>query len=117
MAKQQTVAVDFNGVLDTYKGWKTGGSGVEYPPREGAREFLQTLNDMGYTPVIFTCLTIHRVEEWLRRYEMWHLVHDVMNDKPVAIAYIDDRAITFRGNYGETLEQLVNFRTYWEDKE
>ena|SRR5579871_1432217 len=42
----KTVCVDYNGVLDTYTGWR--GPDYFYPPRKGAREFLQALNERGF---------------------------------------------------------------------
>lgn len=113
MAKR-TVAIDFNGVLDTYAGWVKGGDGTEYPPRPGAKEFLERLNAMGYRPVIYSTISPHAIMEWLRKYGMWDLVHDVSQSKPMAIAYVDDRAIRFDGDYSSVLEQLDGFEPFWK---
>jgi hypothetical protein len=28
---------------------------------------------------------------------------------------VDDRAVCFRGDYGETLEEIARFRAHWEE--
>lgn len=114
----KVVCLDFNGVLDTYTGWVGGGVGTEYGPRPGVQEFLEQLNARGYRPVILTAIKPSDVMDWLRRYGLWDLIHDVTNVKPPAVAYIDDRAICFDGDFNKTLTQLDSFRPFWsqEDK-
>ncbi len=41
------------------------------------------------------------------------MIH-VTDIKPKAVAYIDDRAIKYNGNYGEVLEKLEQVKTWWE---
>lgn len=110
----RTICLDFNGVLDTYAGWVDNGNGTEYPPRPGVQEFLEELNRRGYRPIICTVISQHAVMEWLKRHGLWDLVHAVTNIKPAAIAYVDDRAIRFNGDYDSVLEELDNFKPYWE---
>jgi hypothetical protein len=31
--------------------------------------------------------------------------------------FVDDRAVCFRGNYEETLEEIARFRAHWEGEE
>ena len=45
---------------------------------------------------------------------MLEYVSEVTSIKPPAIAYIDDRAITFDGDYTETIKELKNFKPYWQ---
>lgn len=110
----KTVCIDFNGVLDTYTGWtKDMIDGTEYGPRPGVQEFLEQVNELGYRPVILTAIEPFAVMAWLKKYGLWHLIHDVTNIKPAAIAYIDDRAIQFNGDFQEVLGQLIGFKPYW----
>lgn len=102
------VCVDFDGVLNNYTGWRDG---YMYLPREGARDFLHELS-YKYTIAIFTARPTQLVKEWLDTHKM---PYDFLtNEKIGAVAYIDDRAICFKGDFEETMEELLNFKTHWE---
>lgn len=106
------MAVDFDGVLNTYVGW--AGEGVLYEPADGAWEFLYALASH-YRVVIFTTRDADRVWQWLRLHRMADYVADVTNGpKPPAVAYVDDRAVRFEGDYRAVLEQIEQ-PTHWED--
>lgn len=109
--KKHSVCVDLNGVLDTYSGWK--GEDHVAPARPGAKYFLQTLSEQ-YKVIIFTTQPAGKVWEWLREYEMAEYVDEVTDRKVPALFYIDDRAITFRGDFQETLEEIKKFKPYWK---
>lgn len=101
---KKTVCVDLDGVLAKYDGWK----GVEHigDPIPGAVEFTKELSKIGDV-VIFTTrcnpevnkpekahLLVNRVEAWLDEhgFEYAHVYAGV--GKPIAVAYVDDRAVT-----------------------
>lgn len=109
--KPKHVCVDLDGVLAQYDGWK----GPHYigPPRDGAREFLKALVKAGYQVIIHTTRKSLVVSEWLRQYDMKHLVVLVTSEKRPALAYIDDRAIPFEGDFGDCLEAVKEFVPYW----
>ena len=107
--KEPVLCVDFDGVLNNYNGWK--GNDELGVPRPWAKEFLEILSKE-YVLYIFTTRDRKKVVEWLDKYNM---SYDYVTDIKVgAVAYIDDRAITFRGNYEETLKELMDFKPYWE---
>jgi len=106
----KTVCVDLNGVLDQYTGWK--GEGHMDPPRPGADRFLAELVE-DYRVVILTTQPAERVWEWLREYGLDRWVDEVTDRKPPAVVYVDDRAVTFRGNFEETLREIRAFRPHW----
>lgn len=106
-----TVCVDLNGTLDLYQGWR--GPNYWYRPRPGAGRFLAALKARNYNVVIFTTRDAAGVWAWLKRYRLARYVDDVTNLKIPAIAYVDDRAIPFRGDYDEVLRELENFHPYW----
>ncbi len=108
---QSVIAVDYNGVLDTYEGWK--GDTFLYPMRPGTKEFLQSLKDLGYRVVIMTAMDRRLVKKWVKDNGLSDLVENVTNGKIPAIMYIDDRAITFNGDFQETFEAVKNFKVYW----
>lgn len=99
-----TIAVDFDGVLHTYKGWE--GETVMYPPLPGTREFLEKLNQK-YRVVVFTARdNLGVVADWLAEYGLLGLVNSITKEKPKAWAYIDNRAIRFNGDFGDVMNQL-----------
>lgn len=107
--KTAIICVDFDGVLNTYTGWR--GDSELYVPRDGAKEFLDELNKK-YVVYIFTTRDKYKVIDWLDKYGLEY--DDVTNSKIGALCYIDDRAIQFNGDYQEVLKELSDFKTYWE---
>jgi hypothetical protein len=106
------VCVDLNGVLDTYTGWR----GPEHwdAPRPGAAEFLRALNDRGFRVVIHTTRWRDDAERWLREHALRDLVAEVTDRKLAAHVFVDDRAVTFRGDFDATLREIAEFRAHWE---
>ena len=109
---KSNVCVDFDGVLNNYTGWN--GEDDLSTPREGAREFLQTLHEE-YTVVIFTARDKDKVKEWLELYDL--PFDSVTNIKEGAVAYIDDRAIRFDGDYSKCLSELYSFEPHWVEQD
>lgn len=75
------------------------------PPIESARTAVQVLMSHGYEVVVLTCQVNHEyIRDWLRYYGFPAL--RVTNVKPVAVAYVDDRAVRFTGSWLDTMAQL-----------
>lgn len=111
-AGRKTVCIDFDGVLAQYSGWK--GPDHLGEPMAGAREFLQALADMGFEIVIHTTRNPLIVTAWVSGHGFDGLIGGITNQKVPAVAYIDDRAICFRGNFAETLMGLSYFSPWWK---
>ena len=111
MTYRPKVCIDFDGVLNTYTGWK--GENELYKPRIGTEEFLQTLHNE-YTVTIFTTRNKEKIQDWLEKHCLDIYVDRITNIKEPALAYIDDRAICFNGDYEKTMNELRNFRAHWE---
>ena len=107
------VCVDFNGVLDAYRGWQ--GPDRFDPPRPGAREFLEALTSRGYDVVIFTTRYPDDVWRWLKEFGLDALVREVTDRKPAAHVFVDDRAVCFRGDFAATLDEIDTFAAHWEN--
>jgi hypothetical protein len=105
------VCVDFNGVLDTYEGWR--GAKHFDGPRAGARDFLEALTKRGYIVVVFTTRYAADVWQWLAAHDLDRLVTDVTDRKPAAHVFVDDRAICFRGDFSSTLAEIDTFTAHW----
>lgn len=104
---QKSIAVDLDGVLARYDGWR----GVDHigEPLPGAAEFLRRLKAMGARVVIYTTRTNadpavserrESVEMLTQRVRLWLDAHGLPYDeiyvgqgKPLASAYVDDRAV------------------------
>jgi hypothetical protein len=115
----KTIAIDFDGVLAAYDGWK----GEEHygAPLPGAIEFVKTLLDERYIVVIFTTRAgtsagIDRLEGWLKLHGLEALLHDrlvITCIKPPAWLYIDDRCFLFKGTY-PTINEIEDFKPWWK---
>lgn len=113
----KTVAIDFDGVIHSMKsGWL--GPNVLEEPVEGAVEAIKTLQADGWEVIIFSARAgtqegIDAIVSYLEELGLDSL--EVTNEKPVASVYIDDRALTFNGNWNETLSKIPAFKT-WQEK-
>lgn len=107
----KTTALDFDAVLNTYKGWE--GADVEYPPRDGVEDFLRDLTQIRKV-VIYSCRPIREVRKWLRKHDLSQYIDRVETRKPLASEYVDDRGIRFTGDYQQTLVDIAHFEPYWQ---
>lgn len=112
MDSRPTVCVDLDGVLNTFDEWR--GPEFFHGPREGAREFLSDLHASGFRVVILTVRWHEWVRAWLEANALSEFVDEVTDRKPPAHAYVDDRAVCFRGDFNDTLRQIIAFRPFWE---
>jgi adenylylsulfate kinase len=117
---RRTIAVDFDGVIADYQGWK--GAGVLGAPRGDVLEALRALRAEGWKIVIHTT----RAEKEIAAYLAHHKIpYDEINRnsdyqtqgvKPVADVYWDDRAVCYSGDARKDLELIRSFRT-WSGRE
>ena len=104
---KKTICVDFDGVLNEYDGYEEGDLGE---PLTGSKEFIKELRKK-YKVVILTSRPKEQVIDWLNNNGFPSM--KVTNRKVPAVAYIDDRAIQFNGNYKKVISRLKNFKPYW----
>jgi hypothetical protein len=110
MADKNTVAVDLDGTLNLYVGWR--GEDVFDDVRPGARAFMQQLRDAGYRVVVHTTRDAGKAAAWLRENAIPH--DDVTNVKVPARVYLDDRAMAFEGSFDGLIERIAAFRPHWQ---
>ena len=103
---KKTICVGFDGVLNEY-GYEERDLGE---PLTGSKEFIKELRKK-YKVVILTSRPKEQVIHWLNNNGFPSM--KVTNRKVPAVAYIDDRAIQFKGNYKKVISQLKNFKPYW----
>ena len=106
----QTVCVDFDGTIHQYNGCK--GAEMFEGPIDGAKDFLWDLSRR-FKVVIFTTRRAVLVREWLIKWGMSEFVADVTDVKPPAVAYVDDRAVRFEGDFGVALRE-VGRQPWWK---
>lgn len=108
-----TICFDFDGVLNTYNGWK--GEDELFEPREGLEDFLKSLKADGFKLIIHSTRSSTHIADWLNKYRLSKYISLVTQTKPIATVYLDDRAIKFNGKFTDSLkEDLENFRAHWE---
>lgn len=111
----KSVAVDLDGVLAQYDGWE--GLDNIGDPVEGAREFMETLmqdyevvvyttrcnpdpfNDGEYREAPVKLQT--RIRSWLNEHGIPYTRVFAGYGKPIAVAYVDDRAVPCQPHEGK----------------
>ena len=108
-----TIVLDFNGVFDQYAGWK--GYVQRHPKAPGIEKFLYELS-LEFNTIIVCSATmpIEKVMDWLYEHRLDKYIDYVTNHKPPAHVYVDDKAVTHRGNFDETLQKIRGFKPHWK---
>jgi len=109
---RRTICLDFDGVLHSYRSGWCGAEVIPDPPIHGTRESVARLRQQ-YRVVVLSarCHTAagrQAVASWLDRHGI--VVDEVCEHKPPAHAYVDDRAVRFRGNWDTLLDEIRDFR-------
>jgi hydroxymethylpyrimidine pyrophosphatase-like HAD family hydrolase len=120
----KTIAIDFDATIATYDGFK--GKGVFGNPVEGASRVIKQLKQKGWKIIIYTTRSeTHQIIDYLDEHNIPYdyINHNPKNielgcslGKPLADVYLDDRAITFDGNWGKALYDVENFSEWWKNE-
>lgn len=106
--ENKTIALDFDGVIHSYKrGW----TGVipEDPPNPGTHEALKKLIDEGFILKIYSVRDGGAIHDYLYKWDLDQFITEICNAKPPAIAYIDDKGIRFN-DWTQALNDLKRFK-------
>ncbi len=119
----KTIAIDFDGVVHMYPtGWNKGIINGDIIP--GVAESLQELKDMGYHVMIYstrTNPTYRKPGEPIQKLQMQEYLekHKIPYDsifegkgKPMFEVTVDDRAIGFRGDWKQTIQDIKDFKVW-----
>lgn len=126
MARARTLCVDFDGTITEYERYR--GRGVFDPPIPGAAETLRRLKAEGWRIIIYT--TRSETEEIAAYLQEHGIPFDGINEdeegpagvhpaKPAADAYVDDRAVAFRGDWEAAYRQiyeLLAWKKEWKER-
>jgi len=121
-AQKKKLAIDLDGVLASFDGWK--GEGHIGPPLDGLRAFLDEMQDMGWEFVIYTArrsrgevarwLVAHGLAEYFGGKQGPHGTAAIAGYKPHADVYLDDRAMRFDGSFDGLAKRVGDFTPYWK---
>lgn len=116
----KTICVDIDGTLVHYEDWQ--GDNHFGPLVPGAVDAMRQLKEQGWYIIIYTTRgNKDAIKSFLIRHgvcfdsinENPNQPDNALGGKPIADVYIDDRAITFEGNWAETVNKINRFKT-WE---
>jgi hypothetical protein len=115
MNKKPILCLDFDGVIHDYRhGW-SGASIVDGEPVPGSIEFLHAAIER-FQVMVFSSRThqfggITAMEQWMKRHSMPTLALSFPGNKPPAFVTLDDRAITFTGEW-PSIDSLLAFKPW-----
>ena len=106
--KGETIALDFDGVIHSYKrGWT--GLEPKDPPMDGVEEALKKLKDKKYRLVIMSTRPKENIQKYLEKYGLDKYFSGIYNTKIPAKLYLDDRGVHF-SNWNDALHDIDNFK-------
>ena len=109
---RRTICLDFDGVIHSYRSGWCGAEIIPDPPVHGTQAAIERLRKT-FRVVIYSarCRTKEgreAIESWLAQHGI--AVDEVAEHKPPALAYVDDRAIPFTGNWDDVIISIHDFR-------
>ncbi len=98
-------------MLNTY----TGEFQKEFIPpiKRGAKKFLKKLSKK-FVIKIFTTRNKLLSAKWLIENDIDKYIEDITNIKDLAYLYIDERCLTFNGNFSDLINQIDDFKPYYK---
>jgi hypothetical protein len=127
--RKPILCLDFDGVLHSYtSGWQ-GAAVIPDPPVEGAVAFLQRAVE-AFDVAVHSSRSAEGNGPAAMRFWLWNVLRDgglrpdeatlmverrigFPRDKPPAFVTLDDRALTFTGQW-PAVEELLAFEPWWK---
>lgn len=95
---QRALCLDFDGVLHSYTSGWVGHSEIPDPPVEGAVLACRDLVEAGWVLYVLSSRSdLRPVAAWLALWDFPPMA--LTRTKPIAVAYVDDRAVRFEGDW------------------
>jgi len=98
------LCLDFDGVIHRYsRGWQDGE--IYDPPVDGFKEWAKQAVDH-FRLVVYSSRSkepggTKAMVAWMRRHDIDPAIFEFAHQKPAAFLTIDDRAVTFTGDWGD----------------
>jgi len=119
-SKVKVVAFDFDGVIARYEGFVAQDHAEA--PNEETVQAMRTLQEKGHKILIHSTRGDDFLEDYCKKY---NIPYDYINrrpdkegvnpGKPIAWAYVDDRAINYHGQSAtELVQEIDTFKAHWE---
>lgn len=110
-----TLAVDFDGTLNSYESGFISPSEIPDPPVKGAKEALDLLSKH-FDIVIFSVRAETKegkkaIEDYMEKHKL--PFREVTDRKPSGLI-IDDNCLTFKGSWPKMVKEIASF-THWKD--
>ena len=109
--KKKTLLIDLDGVLNDYNG--NYDKAFIPPVKNGAKEFVSALSK-NYNLKLFTCRNKILAAKWLTENGLDGYIADITDVKEPCWLYIDDRCISFKGNFNELADSVKNFKPWYK---
>ncbi len=116
------ICIDVDGTIAEYtvwKGWQHIGKPIVDKNGISAKDFLIALKEEGWIIIIHSTRGAEQLADYMVKNE---LPYDYINvnpevvcnniGKPIANIYLDDRGMTFTGDYALALEMIKNFKPW-----
>lgn len=120
-SKKNTICIDFDGVISKYDKWM--GKGVFGEVLPGAKEYISRLKEEEWIIIIHTTRSEKElIIEYLKNngisfdyinYNPENVLQGCSHRKPLATVYLDDRGLTFDGNWEESYNRIKNFEVWY----
>jgi hypothetical protein len=110
------ICVDFDDTINDYPGWTSEGySAVRGKPLPGAREGIRELRKLGYRVFVNSVRCGYDGGQFA--VEQYLLTHDIVVDgvtefKPPASVYLDDKGLTFTGDWSKAVQDVRKFKSW-----
>lgn len=120
--KKPSILVDFDGVINSYKsGWDKHSPGIiKDPPTDGVKDALEHLRKSYILIVFSTRAETEEGKAAIDKYLKEHGLRDyflcITHRKLPSKFIIDDRAISFKGDWQEVIQNIENYQ-HWHNKE
>lgn len=120
--QRKWIAVDFDGVLANYSGYK--GKDVLGSPMPGAARAIGELKKRGWRVLVYTTRPVTpKLKQWFKRHR---IAYDAINTnsmnppntsvKPRVDVWLDDRAVCFTGSWSEALKRVFKFQPWYKKR-
>lgn len=113
MMQIKIICLDFDNVINDYPGWTNEGYAiVTGMPVAGVKEAIKELRDRSMLVLVHSVRCSYTggtaaVANWLDEFGI--LVDGICRIKPPASVYVDDKGVTFNGDWKQTIQDIVDF--------